>query len=54
VLARVAPAARRCARFEVDVAQRLAAVGSPVAAPETPEVFVRGDYVITRWPTTNR
>jgi aminoglycoside phosphotransferase (APT) family kinase protein len=58
VLARVAPAARQCAQFEVDVAQRLAAVGSPVAALETPEVFVRGDYVVTLWayyePVTTR
>jgi aminoglycoside phosphotransferase (APT) family kinase protein len=49
VLARVAPAARQCAQFEVDVAQRLAEVQSPVAALETPEVFVRGDYVVTLW-----
>ena len=49
VLARVAPAARQCAQFEVDVAQRLAEVGSPVAALETPEVFVRDDYVVTLW-----
>jgi hypothetical protein len=49
VLARVAPAARQCAQFEVDVAQRLAAAGSPVAALETPEVFVRGDHLVTLW-----
>lgn len=49
VLARVAPAARQCAQFEVDVAQRLAEVESPVAALEAPEVFVRGDYVVTLW-----
>jgi aminoglycoside phosphotransferase (APT) family kinase protein len=49
VLARVAPAADQCARFEVDVAQRLAAVGSPVAALESPEVFIRDDYVVTLW-----
>jgi hypothetical protein len=49
VVARVAPAARRCARFELDVAQRLADAGSPVAAPEAPEVFVRGDHVVTLW-----
>ena len=49
VLARVAPAAHQCAQFEVDVAQRLAEVGSPVAALESPEVFVRDDYVVTLW-----
>jgi hypothetical protein len=49
VLARVAPAAHQCAQFEVDVAQRLAEVGSPVAALQSPEVFVRGDYVVTLW-----
>lgn len=49
VLARVAPAVSECAQFELDVAQRLAAAGSPVAAPQTPEVFVRGDYVVTLW-----
>jgi thiamine kinase-like enzyme len=36
VLARVAPAAHQVARFEVDVAQRLAEVGSPVAALASP------------------
>ena len=49
VLARVAPAAHQRAQREVDVAQRLAEVGSPVAALESPEVFVRGDYVVTFW-----
>jgi thiamine kinase-like enzyme len=49
VLARVAPAADQSAQFEVDVAQRLAAAGSPVAALEAPEVFVRDDYVVTLW-----
>lgn len=49
VLARVAPAAHQCAQLEVDVAQRLAEVGSPVAALEAPEVFVQGDYVVTLW-----
>jgi hypothetical protein len=49
VLARVAPAAHQGAQFEVDVAQRLAEVGSPVAALESPEVFVRDDYVVTLW-----
>ncbi|GIF96667.1 phosphotransferase family protein [Catellatospora citrea] len=49
VLARVAPVADQSARFEVDVAQRLAAAGSPVAALEAPEVFVRDDHVVTLW-----
>ncbi|WP_432907505.1 phosphotransferase family protein [Micromonospora matsumotoense] len=58
VLARVAPAADQGAQREVDVAQRLAEVGSPVAALESPEVFVRDDYVVTLWayyePVTTR
>jgi aminoglycoside phosphotransferase (APT) family kinase protein len=49
VLARVAPAADQCAQFEVDVAQRLAEADSPVAALVAPEIFVRGDYVVTLW-----
>jgi aminoglycoside phosphotransferase (APT) family kinase protein len=49
VLARVAPAAHQGAQLEVDVAQRLAEVGSPVVALESPEVFVRDDYVVTLW-----
>jgi Phosphotransferase enzyme family len=49
VLARVAPAADQCAQFEVDVASRLIAAGSPVAALEAAEVFVRDDYVVTLW-----
>jgi aminoglycoside phosphotransferase (APT) family kinase protein len=49
VLARVAPAAGQCSQFEVDVAQRLAEAGSPVAALQAPEVFVRDDYVVTLW-----
>src|SRR5689334_5981059 len=49
VVARVAPAARQCARFEVEVARRLAEAGSPVATLAAPEVFVRGDYVVTLW-----
>ncbi|WP_374197569.1 phosphopantetheine-binding protein [Micromonospora sp. RL09-050-HVF-A] len=49
VLARVAPAANQCAQLEVDVARRLAEVGSPVAALESLEVFIRGDYVVTFW-----
>jgi aminoglycoside phosphotransferase (APT) family kinase protein len=49
VLARVAPAAHQSAQFEVDIARRLFEVGSPVAALESPEVFVRDDFVITLW-----
>jgi aminoglycoside phosphotransferase (APT) family kinase protein len=49
VLAQVAPAAHQCAQLEVDIAQRLLEVGSPVAALEAPEVFVRDDYVVTLW-----
>ncbi|GID28023.1 phosphotransferase family protein [Paractinoplanes brasiliensis] len=49
VLARVAPAAHQRAQLEVDVAQRLAKAGSPVAALESPQIFVRGDYVVTLW-----
>jgi Phosphotransferase enzyme family len=58
VLARVAPAAHQCAHLEVGVAQRLARLGCPVAALESPEVFVRGDHVVTLWtyyePVTGR
>lgn len=49
VLARVAPAAHQCAQFEVDVAQRLARAGCPVAALESPQVFHRGEFVVTLW-----
>jgi len=49
VLARVAPALHQGAQFEVDIAQRLVGLKSPVAALETPEVFVRDDYVVTLW-----
>jgi len=49
VLARVAPAAHQCAQLEVDIAQRLAEAGSPVAALESPQVFARDDYVVTLW-----
>ncbi len=49
VLARVAPAAHQCAQLEVDIAQRLFELGSPVAALAAPEVFVREDYVVTLW-----
>lgn len=49
VLARVAPAAHQSAQREVEIAQRLFGVGSPVAALQAPEVFIRDDYVVTLW-----
>jgi aminoglycoside phosphotransferase (APT) family kinase protein len=52
VLARVAPAADGIAQFEVDLAQRLAGSGSPVAALDPrvePLVYERDGYVITLW-----
>ena len=52
VLARVAPAAEQVARFEIELAQRLAEAGSPVAALEPrvePRVYERDGFVITLW-----
>ena len=58
VLARVqpgapgAPGARQAAQFEVELAQRLAASGSPVAALERrvdPRVYERDGFVVTLW-----
>ncbi|MFJ3715512.1 phosphotransferase enzyme family protein [Streptomyces sp. NPDC090057] len=52
VLARVAPAAHQVARFEVELALRLAEAGCPVAAPEPrvePRVHERGGFVVTLW-----
>ena len=53
VLARVAYVAHQAgAAFEVEVARRLAATDSPVAALEPrvePRVYVRDDFVITLW-----
>lgn len=52
VLARVAPAARQVAQFEIDLARRLAASGSPVGALEPrvePRVHERDGYVVTLW-----
>jgi hypothetical protein len=51
-LARVAPLARQVAQFEVDLAQRLAKSGCPVAALEPrvdPRVYERDGFVITLW-----
>jgi aminoglycoside phosphotransferase (APT) family kinase protein len=49
VLARVAPIAEQIAQFEVDLAQSLAAVDSPVAALVEPRVFERDGFAITLW-----
>jgi len=52
VLARVAPAAHEVAQFEVELAQRLAEAGCPVAALEPrvePRVHQRDGFVVTLW-----
>ncbi|MFJ3337962.1 phosphotransferase enzyme family protein [Streptomyces sp. NPDC086766] len=52
VLARVAPVAHQVAQFEVDIAQRLAASGCPVAALDPrvePRVHERDGFVVTLW-----
>lgn len=52
VLARVAPAADQVARFEIEIAQRLAEFGSPVAALDPrvePRVHERDGFVVTLW-----
>jgi thiamine kinase-like enzyme len=52
VLARVAPAANQIAQFEVELAQRLAESGCPVAALERrvdPGVYERDGFVVTLW-----
>jgi aminoglycoside phosphotransferase (APT) family kinase protein len=52
VVARVAPVADQVARFEVELAQRLAETGSPVAALEPrvePRVHERGGFPVTLW-----
>jgi hypothetical protein len=61
VLARVAPAAHQVAQFEIELAQRLAESGSPVAALEPrvePRVHERDGFVVTLWtyyePVTHR
>lgn len=61
VLARVAPAAHQSARFEVELARRLAGTESPVAALEPrvqPRVYQRDGFAVTLWtyysPTTPR
>jgi hypothetical protein len=52
VLARVAPVADQVAQFEVELAQRLAESGSPVAALDPrvePRVYERDGFVVTLW-----
>ena len=52
VLARGAPVAHHVAQFEVELAQRLAETGSPVAALEPrvdPRVYERDGFAITLW-----
>jgi hypothetical protein len=52
VLARVAPLAQQVARFEVELAGRLAETGSPVAALEPrvePRAYERDGFVVTLW-----
>jgi hypothetical protein len=61
VLARVAPAAEQVAQFEIELAQRLAEAGSPVAALEPrveTRVYERDGFEVTLWtyyaPVTGR
>jgi Phosphotransferase enzyme family len=52
VLARVAPVAHQVAQFEVELAQRLAESGCPVAALEPrvdPRVYERDGFMVTLW-----
>ncbi|MFC5823637.1 phosphotransferase enzyme family protein [Nonomuraea insulae] len=52
VLARVAPVAQQVAQFELELAQRLAETGSPVAALEPrvePRVYERDGFAVTLW-----
>ena len=52
VLARVAPVALQVSQFEVELAQRLAGSGCPVAALERrvdPRVYERDGFVVTLW-----
>ncbi|WP_285103485.1 phosphotransferase [Promicromonospora sp. MEB111] len=52
VFARVAPVGQEVAQFEVDLAQRLAEVGSPVGRLEPrvdPRVHVRDGFAVTLW-----
>jgi hypothetical protein len=52
VLARVAPVAHQVAQFEIEIGQRLAESGCPVAALEPrvdPRVYERDGFVVTLW-----
>jgi hypothetical protein len=52
VLARVAPVADQVAQFEIEVAQRLAGSGCPVAGLEPrvdPRVYERDGFAVTLW-----
>jgi hypothetical protein len=52
MVARVAPVAHQVAQFEVELAQRLAGSGSPVAALDPrvePGVYERDGFVVTLW-----
>jgi Ser/Thr protein kinase RdoA (MazF antagonist) len=52
VLARVAHAEQQVAQFEIELAQRLAGSGSPVAAVEPrvePRVYERDGFAVTLW-----
>jgi len=52
VMARVAPPAEHAAQFEIELAQRLAATGSPVAALDPrvePLAYQRDGFVLTLW-----
>jgi aminoglycoside phosphotransferase (APT) family kinase protein len=52
VVARVAPIAHQVARFEIELAQRLAESGSPVAVPDPraePRVYASDGFVVTLW-----
>jgi aminoglycoside phosphotransferase (APT) family kinase protein len=52
VLARVAPLAQQVAQFEVELAQRLAEAGCPVAALDprvAPRVYERDGFAVTLW-----
>jgi len=56
VLARVAPAAHHAARFEVELARRLAETQGPVAALEPraePRAYERDGFVVTLWTYYN-
>jgi len=52
VLARVAPVAHQVSQFELELAQRLAAAGCPVAALDPrvePRAYERDGFVVTLW-----